>query len=504
MLSKSETNDTHRHYLLRCEKFFTIGNLLQPSGDLYISVAILVDRFGINLKTILGGISLFKTAQSPSWEAYGDAEAILIRFSTIPVKQLNLKGIPRDVVEVYNLLQGEKRFREDQFKDQELLGLFTKLKSVYHKRYQPYIKYYVEKFKMLPQRITYAKSHALVQEVIYLRENGWPDGEIFQAYRQLAIEELGREIDKRKEIEVVLQITNQKSFFRKINDARKYGIAKTLIHGAKGVPRLHQVILTDPIKAYIRTLLRKRENHYIRYIRKAVKRKFGIVISESSVKKIMADKKTRNLTKFYSQGAQYSRNNSLPNLTLDMAKSPGQIYEADYWDVQFPVQDGDGNLLLVTAFIVLDVFSSKVVGWQVGYEDFDLVAIQAYQQCFRECCFMCEETVIDNDPDFRTDRFKKFRQRVERLNVIVTNTEPGLATAKPHIEAFFAKFQKMVCADFAFYKGEGKTSRNRSGNPSRELIQKYYQQKRKLPTFEKFREQFAEMIHQYNYHLYDI
>jgi hypothetical protein len=492
------------HHLLRTEKFFTIGDLLHLSGDLYISVAILVNRFGISLKTILSGISLFKKAQSVSWEPYGDAEAIHIRFSSIPVNQLNKAGIPRDVTEVYNLLQAEKRYRQDQFKDEGLLGLFTKLKTIYHKRYAPYLKYYVEKYKTLLQRIAFAKSHALLQEVIFLVEQGWPRVEIFNAYRALMVEELGRNIDPKQEAEMVLQFTNMRAFFNKVNDARKSSIAEAITHQAKGVPRLHQVILTDPIKAYIRTLLRKQENHYVRFIRKAVKKEFKIVISASSVKKIMSDKKTKNLTKFYSQGPKYSRNNSLPNLTLDMAKSPGEIYECDYWDVQFPVQDGDGNILLVTAFICLDVFSRKVVGWEIGYSDFEAVAIRAFQMAFRECCFMPEEIVIDNDPEYKKPSFVKFRKRVETLNVIVTNTEPGLATAKPHVEAFNSKFQKMVCSEFEFYRGEGRGTRNRTGNPSQELIAKYYQQKKKLPTFEKFRIRFAEMIHQYNYQLYDI
>lgn len=117
---------------------------------------------------------------------------------------------------------------------------------------------------------------------------------------------------------------------------------------------------------------------------------------------------------------------------------------------------------------------------------------------------MCEEIVIDNDPEYKKPSFVKFRQRAEKLGVIVTNTEPGLATGKPHVEAFNSRFQKMVCADFEFYRGEGRGTRNRSGNPSKELIEKYYQQKKKLPTFEKFQETFAQMIHQYNYHLYDI
>lgn len=504
MTSERSTSAINSRLIYKVEKFFTIGNLLHASGDLYISVAILTSRFGINLKTILSGISLFKKGLSASWEPYRDAEAILIRFSTIPIKQLNLKSIPRDVVEVFNLLQEEKRFCQDQFKDHEILSLFTKLKSTYHKRYAPYIKYYVDKYKTLPQRIARAKAHALVQEIIFLLEQGWPQSEIFNAYRQLLVEELARQINPQIEVEMVLKFTNKKAFFRKINEAIKHTIAETIIHDARGVPRLHQVIITEPIKAYIRKLLRNQKNHYVRFIRKEVKKEFGVVISASSVKKIMADKKTKNLTKFYSQGSKYSRNNSLPNLTLDMAKSPGEIYECDYWDVQFIVQDGNGNILLVTAYIVLDVYSSKVVGWALGYEDFAGVAIKAFQMAFRDCCWMCEEIVIDNDPEYRNPSFVKFSQRVENLGVIVTNTEPGLATGKPHVEAFNAKFQKMVCSDFEFYRGEDKRSRNRSGNPSQELIQKYYKQRKKLPTFENFEKTFSEMIHQYNYHLYDI
>lgn len=492
------------HYLLRTEKYFTIGNLLNVSGDLYISVAILVNRFGICLKTILNGVSLFKTAQSASWEPYGDGEAIHIRFSSIPVNQLNHFGIPRNAAEVLSLLEADLNYRNDQFKDQEILGLFTKLKTTYHKRYAPFIKYYTHKYKTLRQRIARAKSHALLQEVIVLLEQGWPQVEIFNAYRSLLVEELGREIDQKKEERMILQFTNMRAFFNKVNDAKKSSIAEAIIHRAKGVPRLHQVILTDAIKAYIRTLLRKQENHYIRFIRKAVKKKFNVVISASSIKKLMSDKKTRNLTNFYSQGPKYSRNNSLPNLTLEMAKSPGEIYECDYWDVQFLVQDGDGNILLVTAFIILDVFSSKVVAWEIGYKDFEDVAIRAFQMAFKECCFMPEEIVIDNDPEYKKPSFKKFRKRVEMLDVIVSDTEPGLATAKPHVEAFNSRFQKLVCADFEFYRGEGRGTRNRTGNPSQELIKKYYTQKNKLPTFEKFRTQFAEMIHQYNYQLYDI
>ncbi len=86
--------------------------------------------------------------------------------------------------------------------------------------------------------------------------------------------------------------------------------------------------------------------------------------------------------------------------TLDMSMSPSEIYKCDNGDVQFPVQYGDGNILLVTIFIFFDAFSRKVIGLEIGYSDFEAVAAKAFQMGCRDYCFMPEEIVIDNNSEY--------------------------------------------------------------------------------------------------------
>jgi hypothetical protein len=78
-----------------------------------------------------------------------------------------------------------------------------------------------------------------------------------------------------------------------------------------------------------------------------------------------------------------------------MSKSPSEIYQCDNGDVQFPVQDGDGNIFLVAIFISFDSFSRRVIGWEIGYSDFEAGAVKGFQMGCREYCFIPEEIVID-------------------------------------------------------------------------------------------------------------
>ncbi len=277
-----------------------------------------------------------------------------------------------------------------------------------------------------------------------------------------------------------------------------------LIHGLAGMVKSDQLKLTEPIKAFIRLQLRRPERFTYRKIVKRVKSKFQTEISISSIKKYVstaADMK--NLTKYDSNGTQYSRVNSLPKLSRNLAPYPGDIFQGDYYLLQFIYRTSTGEINRLISYNVLDVHSKKIVGWSLGEVQSEILPIEAFKMAFISSGYLPNEIMIDNDIYYKKEKFKRFVMATQSIGVTWNSGAPHMPTARSEIEGFFSKFQKQICSDRKFYLGENVKSRNKTGHPSTELISKYWTMKSDLPTKEEMIQEYAKMIGEYNFSKYE-
>lgn len=479
------------HGIWRTVKYFTITKPLSNAKELYISVGLAISLLNFKKKTIHNGLINHAKSRSMYWMSFKDREAINIKYSSIPTKTLKKHKLPLNSEGMLDKLLAEQAEKQDITLDYEIQLLRSNLDDIYENRWPPFLKAYEMRIPEAIERIPYAKAHALVDAIIQLHKSKWTTKAIFAAYKAIIIKRLD-------EMESpIVKTLSPVYFWRVIRDAKRNGIVETLVHDSLGVPRDHQVKMTGQIKAFIRTQLRHPKRHLIKEILKRVMQKFKIKLSASSIKTFKSTHEKRNLLEWYSNGETKSRQNEMPRLMRYLAEAPGEVYEGDFYKSQFYCRSKARKVIRLWLFVVIDVFSKKVVGWHAGPERSETMAIQAFKMAFTEACFLPEEIIIDNDTFFNKRKFKKFVSRTNIHGVIWTKAFPNMPTWKSNIEGFFGIWQKLVSSQ-KWYIGESVKSKNKSGNPCDEYVKYFKTRVSEMLSEDEMIEKFSKMLIDYN------
>lgn len=473
-------------------KYTPVQRLHDHFFALYLSVGLLVRRFGINLKTLRNGISRFNQGKSRHYKFLKDGEAIQIDHEALPPVVLAKTKLPKDPRKAYEVLKAEYEMQEDINSETEILHLKADFEDAYNNRWPHYQKFYVEKIKDETECIQYSKSHALIVAVLAAYKEKWPTQIIFSLYQQIARNELDALH------EMVFSTVSPVYFWRVMRNCRRFGIAQTLVHGMRGVEKDYRVKMTGVIKAFIRLELRKPERPTISTIIENVLKKFKVELSPSSIKSFKTKNEDRNVLEYDSNGKVWSRQNGLPKITRFLAEGPGEIYQGDYYNLQFICRNAQRRVVRLIAFVVLDCFSKRVVGWALAEEKSATMAKDAFKQSFISHCMLPEEICVDQDVFFKRPVFKRFFRRLNNMGVIVTKAYPNLPTGKAEIESFFAVFQKLHSSK-PWYIGEGVKSKNIAGNPASEVVDARWASKiSELLSVPEMIKEFGNMIEEYN------
>ena len=473
-------------------KYTPVQRLHENFFALYLSVGLLWRRFGINLKTLRNGISKHNKGRSPHYHFLKDRESINVNYETLPAIVKAKTKLPKDPRKAYEVLKAEYEMQEDINSETEILHLKADFEDAYNNRWPHHLKFYAEKIKDETERIQYAKSHALIEAVLAAYKEKWPTQIIFSLYQKIARNEL----DALQEM--VFSTVSPVYFWRVMRECRRFGISQTLIHGMRGVPRELKVKMTGVIKAFIRLELRKPQRPLISDIIAAVLKKYGVALSPSSIKSFKAKNEDRNVLEYDSNGKIQSRQNGLPKITRFLAEGPGEIYQGDYYNLQFICRNAQGRIVRLLAFVVLDVFSKSVVGWALAEEKSATMAKDAFKMAFISHCFLPEEVCIDHDSFFKRPVFKRFFRRLNSMGVIVRKAYPHLPTGKAEIESSFAVLQKLHSSK-PWYIGESVKSKNIAGNPASEVVDALWASKTsQLLSVPEMISSFSKMIEEYN------
>lgn len=483
-------NNQNLHGIWRTVKYFTLTSPLSKIKDLFVSVGLLITLWKVEKKTIQNGLTNFNKNRSTYWMGYKDREAINIRYESIPAKTRNKLGLPLNGEEAYNILIKRTKDNEDYAQDAESQSLYLHFEKCYEDRWPPYIKNYRDKIKNEEDQIRYAKSHALILAIQQALKEKWPRAFIFEAYRRLIIKLL----DNLKC--PVLQSVSSVYFWRKIS-AAKFDIPSALLHDSLGVPKEYRVKMTGQIKARIRLLMRNPKRFTSTVIIKKIEAEFKVLLSKTSVLSLVKDNSERNFIDYYRNGQVWNRQNGLPHLTKALAIAPGDQFQGDFYKLQFICRTITGEIIRLWAFIILDIFTKKAVGWALGREKCQNLALKAFKMAFTESHFLPEEIVVDNESIFKKPRFKTFIRRITGMGVIWTFAAPNSPTWKAEIEGFFGVFQKLH-SDKPWYIGESVKSRNKSGNPAQEFAKLIKSRKKDMLLDTEMSDEFGKMLLEYN------
>lgn len=475
--------------------FFKLNQIVDGIFQLYISVSVL-EYLQIPTKTIRNGISLSRIGKSKNWISFSFSEKLWVRFDSIPSNTIRRHNLPHDSQTMYEKLKSWGHAEEQFYKDVEFVEIYNSLENAYLNAFPSHLndakKYYTND----NDRIRYSKNAALIMEVIRLAKNkSLPPEGIFSCYRKLAV----KEIENLNGLVFVTQ--SSKSFWRKIKQVESEGVMNALVHRSKGILKPDRRKGNEAIDAYIRVLLRKPAQLTLIKILKRTNIRYKVNLSLSYVKKIAAARSTKNLTDFDANGYFHSRTNSLPKLKRMVATKPGELFQGDFYQQQFVVRRRDGNIGAPVSYFVLDVYSRKIVGWAVGSQVDEHIALNAFKNAFISCGFLPESISVDGDLYYRRPDFKSFVKAIQDLGVIWLAGDPYKPTVRAEIESFFSKYQKVYCSDKKFFMGEGVKSKNKRGNPSEELTRAYWKIKNELPTESELEIEIRKMIRCYNYQI---
>ncbi len=482
---------TQQHGLWRPRKYFALRKPIGKGYDLFVSAGLIIE-LGVSHKTVRNGVSNFNCGKSKSWKSFSDGKAIMIDHGSMSVAVKSNAGLPIDSNEALDFLRGKEKEAEDVNADAEVSHFQEVLEDVYHNRWPSFQKFYKDKIVDVNERILYAKSHALIDSIISAYKEKWPARVIFGVYQRI----MRGELDTFREPK--FQTESAVYFWRVIRNCLRQGIAETIVHDSLGVPREYKVKMTGQIKSFARNLLRKRTT--VSIIIKAVKKSYNVDLSPSTIKRLKAKIEDRNVLEYDANGKIWSRQNGLPKITRFLAEAPGEQYQGDFYKLQFVCRGSNGKAVRLWAYVVLDVFSKKVVGWALGEAQSASLAKEAFKMSFIDHCFLPEEIIIDNDKYYQRPVFKTLMRRLKNIGVIITKAFPKIPTWKAEVESFFAVFQKIHSAK-PWYLGEGIRSKNISGNPPKEVRDELWSKskvKSMLSVSEMITE-FGKMIEEYNY-----
>lgn len=475
------------------QRYFVTKAPFSKAFKLFVSVGLLIKRFGANEKTVRNGVSKFMQGLSQYYQSFLDGGAIMLDPDTLPANIKNKLKLPVDSKAMYDVLRAEYEMQENINRDVEFKTLKNALEDLYHNRWPSFLKYYKEKIEDETEQILHAKSHAIIDGVIKAHNEKWASKLVYEAYRQIMCNEL----DAAKE--PVFFTVSPVYFWRKIAECRALGIPNTIVHDSRNVPREYRVVVTGQIKAFARLKFRDERRYTISAIIKMIERKFHVTVSKSSLKKIKAKNLDRQVLEYDSNGKEWSRQNGLPKITRFLAEAPGEHFQGDYYKLQFYCRHSSGRIIRLWAFLVVDCYSKKIVGWSLSEIRTARMAMNALKRSFVDHAILCEEIILDNDVLYNRKIFKRFLRRLNNLGVITTKAWPHLPTWRAEGESVHAVFQKLH-SDKPWFIGEDiESQRNqRAGNPSDELRNKLRRDKKNMLTESEMRAEFAKMVQEYN------
>lgn len=146
----------------------------------------------------------------------------------------------------------------------------------------------------------------------------------------------------------------------------------------------------------------------------------------------------------------------------------------------------------------MDAYSRKIVGLSVDTSENTEMIIRAFKYAFVTVGYLPKEIIVDNGPCYNSKESEKFISNIRDFGVVWRFCHKDYPPDKAEVEAFFAVFQKVICYRYPYYIGEGIKTKNEYGNPSTDLIKKYWKQKHLLLSKEQLSELLFKMIKEYN------
>lgn len=453
-------------------------NIIEQGGEIYVLISFL-EKYGVSSQTINNGTSRNRKRKTIFYEHFHDSvnkKKIWLKYSSLPIQLLKSHKLPS----IQILL--EVVTKEEENKTIDLIR--NKLLFAYEHGYRKFIKHYLGVFHEKEIIESYARTHCLFSNCLELKQFGISIKDIFPEYIKFG--------------ELQFQTKNIKSFYKKLLEYELSG-HQVLIHKNYGYIR-GKYKLTENHLSKITELYRDSKMFTGREIHQrlglwATKNGYS-KISLATIKKVIAATDFQNKNKPYRNGDEWKKLLFDPFRLREKPESNGTLWQIDGSRLQIPYLQKDKPGFL-NYFVVLDVYSGKIVGYSIDKSENSTMIVEAIQMAVKNCGYVPLEIILDSAGSYKSTRFRNLEEHISLLGTQFRKHHPGNPRDKGQVERFVGSFQTTVCKNVEGYIGEGIKSKRGDARPSNKVLQEILKPSN-LRSEKELKELFPKLISQYN------
>ena len=483
---------------------------------MYIKQSILETNFCVPTESIKTSTKRYRQGKSQSWankKDLNDKRKVLIDIDTIPeptrkkyniptgkeyFKQLELerqRELEAKKIAQYEQLEKAKKDRLDI----ERTALF----DAYTNDYMPFLALYNERYTYRKDLgnlvILSAKEHAFWLKMLEVT------GTLYKTFDGGCKRGHSLYLDLKNELVFTNDFTNENYFRILLSRLRKLikegKCISAIVANNKRKPKelkktndFHQgmamAFLSHPNKYSYRVVTDLVNYHCIEENQKP--------ITESWIKWLMAnDNHFRTLVMASRNGEKYAKDNLIAHAVRKNTPFPANVWMLDGSPLQFYCwSESRTKLIRLNLFVIIDVCSRKIVGFDVSYSEDKFNIMNALKMAVMMEGHLPAEIVSDNFSASKSEEIKALVEQMAKIGTIWRHAKVGNPQDKSYVERFFGSFQSVECTLYDDYIGEGIMSKRDNRRNAEQLLKT--SKKDGMPTFNQMKDRVIAMIVTYN------
>lgn len=381
----------------------------------------------------------------------------------------------------------EKEFKAKAL-SQEKEEIRQKLQKALDEDYVAFISTYNIKLANYKKAQELAKLHASYSVILsVVGEKKTKKGSIQKVYEVL------------QELDIPKKPNDYKIFSKYINQCRKNGIESYVLHGNIG--NKSSKVFTDYqfslMEAYA-ALPNMYSREMIAYLVNVHSDEANLKkVSISTVKTYLCNPKIKNRIALMRRGGKNFEDTILPYTPRTEEMFAGNLWMMDGTPLQFYCWDDNfKKRIRLNFFAIIDVFSKKIVGFDISISEDRFNVINALKMAFKIHGHLPKEILHDNFSANKTDEIKNIKYQLEKSGVVFRAARPKNAKDKAHIERYFGTVQSTLFSLYDDYMGEGITSKRVEARPDKDHTRKAV--KKADMSMTEMKTRIAKIVGMYN------
>ncbi|MEQ8925771.1 MAG: transposase family protein [Fulvivirga sp.] len=207
----------------------------------------------------------------------------------------------------------------------------------------------------------------------------------------------------------------------------------------------------------------------------------------------------KNITSEKRYGYDFFKKHLEPYIRRQKPNYKMQVVEADGSRFQIPYLSEDGKVKFLKLYVIIDIYSSTIIGFSLEEEETTDMALEAYFMALDIHHFVPACIITDKSSAHTSDRFSKFKKDTNKLfGTLWREHLPDYPNAKGTVENFFRNFHIQIARNYFDYIGLGITAKSDDHKINKDRIKYLYKNKNSLKSRSELISFAARLIHQWN------